>query len=65
MNSKSERYPIAQMLDNDAIGIVKQLGAHVSIVEFEDGYTRWSIVVENDDYEIIDYITIGLEELDG
>ena len=55
----SEQHPIAQMLDGRGIGIVRSLGTHFSLVEFDNGGYHWKVYVENDEFEIIGYINIG------
>lgn len=65
MDITSERYPIARLVDGRGVGIIKSLGTHFSTIEFEDGINRWRITVENDEFEIVDYITIGYGTVDG
>lgn len=59
----SERYPIAE-IPGRGRGIVRSLGTHFSTIEFEDGVTRWVTVLENDEFEIVGYITIGYGVID-
>lgn len=52
----SERYPIAKLIDGRGLGVVVSLGVHFSTIEFDEAGHRWTIVVENDEFEIVDYI---------
>ena len=56
---ESERFPIAELDDGRGIGIVRSLGTHFSTIEFNSEGYHWKIVVENDEFEIIGYISLG------
>lgn len=58
---ESERHPIAYMIDGRGIGIIRSLGTHFSTIEFDSGGHHWKIIVENDEFEIIGYLTLGRE----
>lgn len=59
----NERYPIAKLLDGRGLGIIRSLGTHFSTIEFNEAGHKWTIIVENDEFEIVDYINIGRETI--
>jgi len=62
-NMISERYPVA-LISGVGLGIVKEEHLHYAIIEFNDGKNKWSIVAYDGEYQIIDDISIGYEEIE-
>lgn len=60
----TERYPIARLVDGSGLGVVRSLGTYYSIIEFNEYGHTWRIAVDNDEFEIIDYVSIGRETVE-
>jgi len=45
------------------LGLVLEQHAHYAVIQLHDRGIRWEIVVDDDDYEIYDEISIGHEEI--
>jgi hypothetical protein len=46
------------------LGILKQKHLHHALVEFNDGKHKWTIMVTENEYDIVDDINIGYEEIE-
>jgi hypothetical protein len=44
------------------LGVVKEQHLHHAVVEFNDGKHKWTIVVSDNEYDIVDDISLGHEE---
>jgi hypothetical protein len=60
---KSEKYPVV-LVAGIGLGILKEQHSHHAVVEFNDGKHKWSIVVYENEYDIVNDITIGMEEIE-
>jgi hypothetical protein len=58
---KSEKHPIA-LVAGIGLGVVKEQHLHHAVVEFNDGKHKWTIVVSDNEYDIVDDISLGHEE---
>jgi hypothetical protein len=58
---RSEKFPIV-LVSGIGLGVLKEQHTHHAVVEFNDGKHKWKIVVSEDEYDVVDDITIGLEE---
>jgi hypothetical protein len=56
------RWPIVK-LDDGIIGVIIHYGAHVSTVAYSEGGHGFEIIVPNEDFEILDYISFRYEEI--
>lgn len=59
----SDRVQIARV-DEYGLGVVMQQHAHYAEIQFNTAGHLWRIIVDNDDYEIVDEFGIGHEELE-
>lgn len=62
-SKKTEKYPIV-LVAGIGLGILKQKHTHHAVVEFNDGKHKWTIVVTENEYDIVDDINIGYEEIE-
>jgi hypothetical protein len=60
---KSEKYPIV-LVAGIGVGLLKKRHAHYAEVEFNDGKHKWNIIAYENEYDIVDDITIGIEEIE-
>jgi hypothetical protein len=61
-SKKTEKYPIV-LVAGIGMGILKEQRSGHSVVEFSDGRHKWSIVVTDNEYDVVDDINIGYEEI--
>lgn len=63
MKEEADQYntPVV-LLENGVIGIVRSLGAHVSVVAYQEGGVEYEVYIPNEDFEIIGYIALSHEE---
>lgn len=59
---KSKKHPIA-LVAGIGLGVIKEQHAHHAVVEFNDGKHKWTIVVSENEYDIVDDIAIGEMEI--
>lgn len=59
---RSEKYPVV-LVAGIGLGVMKEKHAHHAVVEFNDGKHKWSIVVDENEYDFVSDITIGMEEI--
>lgn len=57
-----ERYQIV-LVEGHGYGIVRKQYAHFAEVELHDGYNAWNIIVQNDEFEVVEQINLGHEEV--
>jgi len=60
---KSKKHSVV-LVSGMGLGILKKQYAHHAIVELNDGKHKWEIVLNNDEYDIVDDINIGYEEIE-
>lgn len=60
---KSEKYPIV-LVAGIGLGVLKKQHTHYAEVEFNDGKHKWTIVAYEGEYDIVNDITIGVEEIE-
>lgn len=59
---KTEKYPIV-LVAGIGLGVLKEEHANHAVVEFNDGKHKWKIVVTENEYDVVDDINIGYEEI--
>lgn len=59
---KSSKHTIA-LVAGIGLGIVKEQRAHHAVIEFNDGKHKWTIVVSENEYDVVDDITLGELEI--
>lgn len=62
-SKKTEKYPIV-LVAGIGLGILKQKNTHHAVVEFNDGKHKWTIIVTENEYDVVDDINIGYEEIE-
>jgi hypothetical protein len=58
----NERYQIVRV-EGYGLGVIREQHAHYAVVEFKQAGHVWTVVVDNDDYEVAEEITLGYEEI--
>jgi hypothetical protein len=61
--SKKETYPVV-LVSGIGLGVIKEQHTHHAVVEFNDGKHKWSIVVDENEYDLVSDINIGMEEIE-
>jgi hypothetical protein len=61
-SKKTEKYPVV-LVAGIGLGILKKKHETHAVVEFNDGKHKWTIVVTENEYDIVDDINIGYEEI--
>lgn len=46
------------------LGIIREQHTHFAVIEFSVSGHRWRLVVDNDDYDIVDEVHLGYQELE-
>lgn len=55
------RIPIVWIPDEETTGVVRSYGVYVSTVEFEKDGFRQTVLMDNDDFIIIDFLVFNYE----
>lgn len=59
----NERFQVARV-DDVGLGIIREQHTHFAVIEFNTSGHRWRLVVDNDDYDIVDEVHLGYQELE-
>lgn len=60
--SDKEKFPVV-LIAGIGMGILKENHGHHAVVEFNDGKHKWTMVVTESEYDIVNEPSIGYEEL--
>lgn len=47
---------VVRLIHERTLGILKQQGAYVSLIQFSQDGHEWTVMMPNDEFEIVDYI---------